>query len=40
MAIAGIVVRTALEDLTLAEELDGYQAYAARVRFRLFPGIW
>ncbi|MBM3136335.1 MAG: isoprenylcysteine carboxylmethyltransferase family protein [Chloroflexi bacterium] len=34
------VVRTALEDKTLREELPGYQDYAARVRHRLLPGIW
>ncbi len=33
-------VRTILEDRTLQEELDGYRAYALRVRYRLFPGIW
>lgn len=35
-----MVVRTALEDRTLREELDGYQDYAARVRYRLLPGMW
>ena len=34
------VVRTALEDRTLLEELDGYEDYAARVRYRLLPGVW
>ena len=34
------VIRTALEDRTLLEELDGYKGYAARVRYRLLPGIW
>jgi protein-S-isoprenylcysteine O-methyltransferase Ste14 len=34
------VVRTALEDKTLQAELDGYQDYAARVRYRLLPGVW
>lgn len=34
------VVRTALEDRTLQEELDGYKEYAGRVRYRLLPGIW
>jgi protein-S-isoprenylcysteine O-methyltransferase Ste14 len=34
------VVRTALEDKTLVEELDGYKDYAARVRYRLLPGVW
>jgi protein-S-isoprenylcysteine O-methyltransferase Ste14 len=37
---AVIVVRTAMEDRTLRGELEGYQAYASRVRFRLVPGIW
>ena len=35
-----ILVRTALEDKTLLEELDGYQEYAGRVRYRLLPGVW
>jgi protein-S-isoprenylcysteine O-methyltransferase Ste14 len=35
-----MVVRTALEDRTLLEELDGYQEYATRVRYRLLPGVW
>ena len=34
------IVRTELEDLTLRRELDGYEAYTERVRFRLLPGIW
>jgi protein-S-isoprenylcysteine O-methyltransferase Ste14 len=34
------VVRTALEDRTLLQELDGYKAYAAQVRYRLVPGVW
>lgn len=34
------VLRTGLEDRTLQEELPGYREYAARVRYRLFPGIW
>jgi len=35
-----MVVRTALEDKTLHEELDGYREYAQGVRYRLLPGIW
>ncbi len=35
-----IIVRTALEDKTLHDELDGYQDYARRVRYRLVPGLW
>ena len=39
--VAGcLVVRTALEDHTLQEELPGYRDYARRVRYRLLPGIW
>ena len=34
------VIRTALEDRTLMEELAGYQDYAARTRYRLLPGVW
>jgi len=34
------VIRTALEDRTLQEELPGYREYAERVRYRLIPGIW
>jgi len=40
LTAAVIVLRTALEDRTLQEELAGYCEYAARVRFRLFPGVW
>jgi protein-S-isoprenylcysteine O-methyltransferase Ste14 len=35
-----MIVRTALEDKTLREELAGYQSYAQQVRFRLLPGVW
>jgi protein-S-isoprenylcysteine O-methyltransferase Ste14 len=35
-----VVVRTALEDRTLYDELDGYKEYASRVRYRLAPGVW
>jgi protein-S-isoprenylcysteine O-methyltransferase Ste14 len=35
-----LVVRTALEDRTLQEELDGYAAYTRRVRYRLLPYVW
>jgi protein-S-isoprenylcysteine O-methyltransferase Ste14 len=34
------VVRTSFEDRDLINELDGYKAYAERVRYRLLPGIW
>ncbi len=38
--VVGVVARTALEDRMLREELDGYQSYAERTRYRLMPGIW
>ncbi|MEE8392394.1 MAG: isoprenylcysteine carboxylmethyltransferase family protein [Anaerolineae bacterium] len=34
------VVRTALEDRTLQDELDGYKKYAQQVHYRLLPGVW
>jgi protein-S-isoprenylcysteine O-methyltransferase Ste14 len=40
LAAGGVVWRTALEDRFLHAELDGYRDYAARVRFRLLPGVW
>jgi protein-S-isoprenylcysteine O-methyltransferase Ste14 len=40
LATVGYVVRTALEDRTLLEELDGYKEYAQQVRYRLMPGVW
>jgi protein-S-isoprenylcysteine O-methyltransferase Ste14 len=40
LSIVGLVVRTALEDRTLCQELGGYEAYSKRVRYRLFPGVW
>lgn len=39
-ALVIIVIRTALEDRTLQEELPGYREYAQQVRFRLIPGIY
>ena len=35
-----LAVRASLEDRTLRAELDGYEAYARRVRSRLVPGVW
>ncbi|MCC7253758.1 isoprenylcysteine carboxylmethyltransferase family protein [Hyphomicrobium sp.] len=32
--------RAVLEEETLARELEGYAAYAARVRYRMVPGVW
>ena len=40
VALIIAVVRTALEDQTLQEELPGYRDYAQRVRYRLIPGIY
>ena len=34
------IIRTHLEDKTLKEELSGYKGYAAKVKYRLLPGIW
>jgi len=34
------VIRTALEDKTLHEELPGYRDYAQRIRYRLIPWIY
>jgi len=34
------VIRTALEDKTLFNELAGYREYAAKVKYRLIPFIW
>jgi len=41
-AVASIIaiIRTALEDRTLQEELPGYRAYARRVPYRLIPWIY
>jgi protein-S-isoprenylcysteine O-methyltransferase Ste14 len=35
-----LILRTALEDRTLQDELTGYADYARQVRHRLLPGIW
>ncbi len=40
LSVVAIIVRTALEDRTLRDELPGYGDYAARVRYRLLPYIW
>jgi len=34
------IIRTALEDNTLKNKLEGYKEYAERVKYRLIPGIW
>jgi protein-S-isoprenylcysteine O-methyltransferase Ste14 len=38
--LALFVLRTALEDKTLQQELPGYKEFAQKTRYRLFPGIW
>ncbi len=38
--IINLIVRTALEDRTLQNELEGYREYADDVRYRLIPWIW
>jgi protein-S-isoprenylcysteine O-methyltransferase Ste14 len=40
VALIIAVIRTALEDRTLQDELPGYRDYAGRVRYRLIPGIY
>lgn len=40
LAAALLLWRTSKEDRFLATELPGYAAYAARVRYRLIPGVW
>jgi len=40
LCIAGMVVRTYLEDRTLRQELPGYAEYAQTVRYRLLPYVW
>ncbi len=40
LAALFMVLRTALEDRTLHEELPGYTEYAQETRYRLVPGLW
>lgn len=40
LAVAGVAVRTVLEERTLRAELPGYEEYARQVRYRYLPGIW
>jgi len=40
LSIVTYVMRTALEDRTLRDELPGYEEYTHRTRFRLLPPIW
>jgi len=40
LTTSAIILRTALEDRALREELPGYAEYAQQVQYRLLPGIW
>jgi protein-S-isoprenylcysteine O-methyltransferase Ste14 len=40
LVVCLLILRTALEDRTLQEKLDGYREYAGWVRYRLLPGVW
>jgi protein-S-isoprenylcysteine O-methyltransferase Ste14 len=35
-----VIIRTYLEDKTLINELDGYDEYCTKVKYRLIPYIW
>ncbi|HEY4076403.1 MAG TPA: isoprenylcysteine carboxylmethyltransferase family protein [Rhizomicrobium sp.] len=38
--ILGIASRAVFEERLLVRDLPGYAAYAARVRYRIIPGVW
>ena len=40
LATVWMIVRTVMEDRVLRRELEGYEDYAKRVRYRLLPGVW
>lgn len=40
LTVLAIIVRTALEDRTLQQELPGYAEYSMQTRYRLVPGLW
>lgn len=40
IALVLMLIRTALEDKTLENELEGYKEYKAKVKYRLIPLIW
>jgi protein-S-isoprenylcysteine O-methyltransferase Ste14 len=40
MIVLGLAWRAVREENTLRAELPGYDAYAARVRYRLVPFVW
>jgi protein-S-isoprenylcysteine O-methyltransferase Ste14 len=41
LVMSGLILRRVIfEDAFLRKNLDGYAAYASRVRYRLIPGLW
>jgi len=40
LIVGFLIVRIFIEEATLRKGLPGYREYAARVRYRLVPGIW
>ena len=40
ISMVNLVNVTAIEDQMLRDELAGYSEYAAKVRYRLIPGVW
>jgi protein-S-isoprenylcysteine O-methyltransferase Ste14 len=39
-SVALLVLRILDEERMLRDQLEGYEAYARRVRYRLVPGLW
>ena len=39
-AVAVFALRIADEEKMLRQELDGYDEYTRKVRYRLVPGVW
>ncbi len=40
LVAAGYIIRTALEDSFLKDNLPGYRDYISTVQYRLIPGVW
>ncbi|MBC8506336.1 MAG: isoprenylcysteine carboxylmethyltransferase family protein [Chloroflexi bacterium] len=40
ISVIATIIRTALEDRTLQDELPGYKEYTQESRYRLLPGFW
>jgi len=40
LTLIALIIRTALEDKTLQVELEGYQEFTQKTRYRLLPFIW